>query len=140
MSEPLIEPPKEEDKGTTNIELIQLAKTLQIKYFRGVFMRDELPKMTINPNGESGIVNVNSADKNDSGLWLSYYKEDKQRIAYSTFGEPIIQELIDYLHKPILTSDHQTQSIEEVNCGERCILKLWLLSRGKKFEDIILDF
>ena len=31
-------------KGLTNFDLIELAKKLKIKNFRGVFMRDNLPK------------------------------------------------------------------------------------------------
>ncbi len=50
---------------SSNIELLQLANILNIPNFRGIFMRDTLPNK-IHQN-ESGIININSSDKNDSG-------------------------------------------------------------------------
>ena len=32
------------ERGLTNVELTEDARKLGIKYFRGVFMRDEVPK------------------------------------------------------------------------------------------------
>ena len=124
--------------GTTNVELQLLSEQLKISHFRGVFMRDQI--LSLSPQEhECGIINLNSADNNTSGHWLAWFKSPKEKIAYSSFGDPIPQELIDYLKPPILTSDIQIQNFGESICGELCILILYLLSNGKKFESIILE-
>ena len=124
--------------GTTNVELQLLSEQLKIPHFRGVFMRDQI--LALSPQEhECGIINLNSADNNTSGHWLTWFKSPQEKIAYSSFGDPNPQELIDYLKPHILTSDIQIQNFGESICGELCILILYLLSNGKKFESIILE-
>ena len=49
------------DKGLTNVDLLFYAKKLGIKHFRGVYMRDSLPKKP--RKIECGIINLNTSHK-----------------------------------------------------------------------------
>ena len=66
------------DKPLTNLELQNYAKELHIPNFRGVFMRDCLPKKPWDT--ECGIVNFNTSLEPGSH-WVAYYK-DNQRIYF----------------------------------------------------------
>ena len=82
------------DKALSNFELLDYAKQLNIPNFRGVFMRDELPKKPwVN---ECGIVNFNTSLEPGSH-WVAYYKDGKERIAFDSYGQVILRELSDYL-------------------------------------------
>ena len=67
----------------TNHELEQKVKELNIKYFRGVFMRYTLPNK-INDN-EVGIVNLDSV-KNKGTHWVCYYKNKDKCYYFDSFG------------------------------------------------------
>ena len=70
------------DKSLTNIELSACARKLGIPHFRGVFMRDTLPRQT--PHSvECGVLNLNTSSQSGMGMgmWSS--------------------QLADELHKPV---------------------------------------
>ena len=59
------------DTALTNFDLIRYINILKVPYFRGVFMKDELPKR-IKPL-ECGIMNFNTHDQ--FGFhWVCYVK------------------------------------------------------------------
>lgn len=73
---------KEEIKPLSNFDILKLVKDLKIKYFRGVFMKDELPKKF--NKIECGIINLENSDKERSH-WTAYYKNnDKKSILILT--------------------------------------------------------
>ena len=83
-----------QDKGLTNFDLIKYARALEIKHFRGVFMRDTLPR---SPNHkECGIVNFNKSDQTGSH-WVCYYKDGENRIYFDSFGQITPIEIQKYL-------------------------------------------
>ena len=62
-----------DDRGLTNIDLYRYARELNIDdYFRGVFMRDTLPRIA--HQKECGIVNFNTSEQNGSH-WVCYFKD-----------------------------------------------------------------
>ena len=61
------------DKPLTNLELQNYAKELYIPNFRGVFMRDCLPKKPW--DAECGIVNFNTSLESGTH-WVAYYKDE----------------------------------------------------------------
>ena len=82
------------DKALTNLELLEYAKQLNIPKFRGVFMRNTLPKK---PHEiECGIVNLNTSLEPGSH-WVAYYKNKKERIYFDSYGQVVLAELNDYL-------------------------------------------
>ena len=81
-------------KGLTNVELEVYARKLRIKNFRGVYMRDNLPK-TPYPQ-ECGIMNLNTSHQPGSH-WVCYYKDNGKRIYFDSFGQITPIEIQKYL-------------------------------------------
>ena len=126
---------------TTNIELIELAKELQIPNFH-CLMRDEILKIENIELPISIIMNLEDSPKSGSHLTLLFV-DNKEKIYFSSYGDIMPVEVKQFMKKidnrPILTSDLQLQKFEETRCGLYSILILYLLNNGEKFEDIILD-
>ena len=129
------------DKSLSNFELLDYVKQLNIPNFRGVFMRDELPKKPwIN---ECGIVNFNTSLEPGSH-WVAYYKNGTQRIAFDSYGQVILKEICDYLktnkEKNHAVIQRNTDVIQKFNtqiCGHLCLYVLKSLSMGKTFREIL---
>ena len=82
------------NKSLSNFDLTKYADDLDISNFRGVFMRDELPKF---PRlQECGIVNFNTSSEPGSH-WVAYYKNGRNRIYFDSYGQAVLQEISDYL-------------------------------------------
>ena len=131
------------DKPLSNYELLDYARQLNILNFRGVFMRDELPKKPW--AAESGIVNFNTSLQPGSH-WVAYYKNGKERIAFDSYGQVILKELRDYLktEKEKETDEaviqRNTDIVQKFNtqiCGHLCLYVLKSLSIGKTFRQIL---
>jgi hypothetical protein len=112
------------------------ATAADIPYFRGVFMRDNLPNK-IN-NKECGIVNLDSTDGNGTH-WVAYYKHDNNRIYFDSFGLDAPIELQTYLGKPYIYQTFQLQKAEDSICGHLCLFVLGELCRNNSFKNIILQ-
>ena len=82
------------EKALSNFELVKYVKILKIPNFRGVFMRDNLPK--IPETVENGIVNFNTMDQPGSH-WVAYFKQGTKRIYFDSFGQVTLQEIQNYL-------------------------------------------
>ena len=131
------------DKALTNFDLIDYVKKLKIPYFRGVFMRDNLPKKI--RKKECGIMNFNTSLQNGSH-WVAYYKNDKYRVYFDSFGCICPIELQQYLKSPsefennikcIHRNTEQVQKPNTVICGHLCLYVLKALSQGQDFQTVI---
>ena len=133
------------DKSLSNFDLIKYADDLNISNFRGVFMRDELPK--IPRQYECGIVNFNTSSESGTH-WVAYYKNGKNRIYFDSYGQVVLQEINDYLKtksekkndKAVIARN--TDIVQKPNtqiCGHLCLYVLKSLSIGQSYRDI-LDF
>ena len=132
---------------TTNFFLLELAKRLKIKNFRGVFMRDELSNMTPHKQ-ESGILNFDPSDKGGSH-WVAYYicdKREKRLYYFDSYGTAVPIELRVYLNTDtsegkIFRSDFMIQGLSSDICGELCMAFIYLMDKtDKSYEDIINSF
>ena len=131
------------DKPLTNRELVEYAHQLDIPNFRGVFMRDSLPKK---PHMiECGIVNFNTSLEPGSH-WVAYYKNKKERIYFDSYGQVILAELNDYLKTRKEKENDEaviyrnTDIVQRFNtqiCGHLCLYVLKSLSLGKTFREIL---
>ena len=84
-----------DDKGLTNFDLREYARELGIDHFRGVCMRDTLPKIA--HHQECGIVNFNISHQSGSH-WVCYFKDGMKRITYfDSFGQTTPVEIQKYL-------------------------------------------
>ena len=137
--------------GTINIELIDLAKDLSIPNFHCI-CKDELNAWIIDPKNQCPtdntpiniIVNLNDSDNNVNGHWCLCFINDDQKVYYSSFGDPISNQVKDFMIKvndrKILSSNFQIQDFNTDTFRLYCILILFLLNNKIKFEDIIIGF
>ena len=134
-----------DDRGLTNMDLYRYARELNIDYFRGVFMRDTLPR--IPHQKECGIVNFNTSEQTGSH-WVSYFKDGmNQRIYFDSFGQVILEEIQKYLKtkKEYQTGkaviQRNTDIVQRINthvCGHLCLFVLTALTRGHlTFQDVL---
>ena len=96
------------NKPLSNIELLEAARKLKIPNFRGVSLRDTLPKKP--KKKECGILNLDDT----AGLgthWVAWYKNGTEKKYFDSYGLQPPNELVDYLtpkapatpvHSPIL--------------------------------------
>src|SRR5271156_4489632 len=79
----------------SNFDIIRIVKQLKIPNFRGVFMRDSLPKKprTI----ECGIVNLEPESEKGSH-WCCYYK-NRETYYFDSYGLDSTNEMLKYLKK-----------------------------------------
>ena len=123
------------EHGLTNFDLISYIEQLKVPYFRGVFMRDELPKNS-NPI-ECGIMNLNKSEQIGSH-WVCFVRNKKDRIYFDSFGQITPLELQKYLktkqefknNTPVIKRN--TDIIQKINtnvCGHLCLLVLTSLMR-----------
>lgn len=115
-------------KPLTNIDLIKYVKLLKIPYFRGVFMRDNLPKK-IGKN-ESAIINLD--DQNGPGThWICFYKRQSFIYCFDPFGNlrPCV-EFIRYFNSngvcKIIFNYDSYQTYNSIICGHLCLKFLYL--------------
>lgn len=64
------------DKAMTNMDLLNCACELNIPHFRGVYMRDNLPKKLFKT--ECRLMNLNTQSQVGSH-WVAYVKNDSRR-------------------------------------------------------------
>ena len=128
------------NKALSNLDILHYKEALKIPYFRGVFMRDELPK---NPHEiECGIVNFNTSFECGSH-WVAYYK-NIDKIYFDSFGQVILDEVKNYLktaeEKDKLVLQRNTDIVQDFNtkiCGHLCLFVLKGLCSGWSFQEIL---
>ena len=120
-------------KPLTNYQITKLAKELNIKNFRGVFMRDTLPDK-IN-KVECGIVNLDIS-QNKGTHWVCYYKNNERCYYFDSFGLDPPLELQKYLNSQIELSTFQIQEFNTHHCGYYCLLVIKLL-QTHDFKEVI---
>ena len=122
------------NKSLSNFDLMEAVKKLKIRHFRGVFMRNELPRKP--RKLECGILNLDSAPGRGTH-WVAWYKNNEDKIYFDSFGVQPPEELIRYLSSPIFYNTERIQPSGQVVCGHLCLFVLSRLSRGDNMQDII---
>ena len=133
------------DKGLTNFDIVYYTDILKIPNFRGVFMRDELPR-TIKPI-ECGIMNFNTHDQSGSH-WVCYAKRGRNRTYFDSFGQITPLEMQKYLktkvefqnNTPVI--ERNTDIVQRPNtsiCGHLCLFVLTSLMREHLTYQEVLD-
>lgn len=108
----------------TDEDILKCVKKLKLPYFRGVFMRDELPKRP--KTKECAIVNLD-VTANSGTHWVSYFKNNKSVYYFDSFGnlKPPI-ELVKYLKNCRIYYNHDRfQNFDTYNCGHLCLTFLY---------------
>ena len=120
------------NKVLTNYDLYEYAARLKIPHFRGVFMRDTLPKTP--HNIECAIVNLNTSAEKGSH-WVCFYKTGTKRIYFDSFGQITPLEIQNYLknksERDIGVIQRNTNIVQSINtsiCGHLCLFVLKALT------------
>ena len=127
----------------SNIDLLYYGSELALKNFRGVFMRNTLPK---NPRkNECGIVNLNT-DRQNGTHWVAWFKKAENRFYFDSFAQDIPEEVEIYLKSAkeyadndavVLCNSVIVQHLNTSECGRLCLFVLKCMSENKKFDDIL---
>ena len=130
-----------ENKALSNHELIEYIKQLKIKHFRGVFMRDDLPKKK--RTKECGIVNL--ADSLSDGThWVCYFNNlpsaaaQEQNYYFDSYGLPPPLEIVEYLGDNLEYNIYQIQKSGQI-CGHLCLYFLNRITKDMEFNEIIFS-
>ena len=125
------------NKLLSNLEIIDAAKRLSVNGFRGVFLRDTLPKKA--KLNACGILNLDSIS--DDGIhWVMWFKKGKDKFYFDSYGSYGMQspsELIAYLKSPIFYNSERVQQNGEVFCGHLCLFTLKQLPLGNNLQAVI---
>jgi hypothetical protein len=90
----------------TNFQLIEAAKKLEIENFRGVFLRDKLPK---NPRiNECEILNIDDSTGQDPH-WVCWLKNGTNTLCFDSYGLQPPEELIKYLGSSVYYNTERIQ-------------------------------
>ena len=84
--------------GTTNIELIEIAKDLSIPNFHCI-CKDEINQCPTENIPINIIVNLNDSDNNVNGHWCLCFINDDQKVYYLSFGDPIPNQVKEFMMK-----------------------------------------
>ena len=129
------------DKPLTNFELLDYAKQLKISKFRGVYMRDTLPKRPAVI--ESAIINLSTNDQKGTH-WTCFYKNHDRRIYFDSYGQITPIEVQNYLKKKneggvgvILRNTDIVQQPNTDICGHLCLFVLKALNEDWSFQKIL---
>ena len=111
-------------------------KQLKIKYSRGIFSRDRLPKQI---RKECGIINLDTFE-GPGTHWVCYRNLDSFVEYFDPFGLIMPNEALKYFQtsgKPVEYSMDEIQNRNTVLCGYWCLYYLLERQNGKSILDII---
>ena len=122
------------NKPLSNVELLEAARKLRIQNFRGVNLRDTLPKRA--KRKECGILNLDDTTGSGTHWWVAWYNGAEKKY-FDSYGIQPPNELVEYLHSPILYNTEQIQPKDQVFCGHLCLYVLKQLGEGQNLQDVI---
>lgn len=117
MQKKLINVPR--NRALTNYDILKITKKLGLTDFRGVFMRDALPKKPrVN---ESMIINLASQDSIGSH-WVCYRKKGNIIVYFDSYGDlQPPKEVIRYLKGAKIFYNYRRFQYLPVECGYQAI-------------------
>ena len=99
--------------------------------FRGVFLRDTLPKKV--KLNDCGILDLDSSS-GDVPYWVIWFKKGKDKFYFDSYGVQPPSELIVNLKSPIFYNSERVEPNSEVFCGHLCLFALKQLSLGNNLQ------
>lgn len=116
------------NRPLTNNDIIKYVEKFKINHFRGVFARDDLPK--IPHDIESGILNLDTT-LGEGTHWVAYYKNRNKIYYFDSFGDlPPPIELQNYFKGKTIKYNYQNyQKYNTFICGHLCLEFLKCMSR-----------
>ena len=123
-------------KPLSNFDLVDWVKKLDLKHFRGIFSRDNLPQKI---KKECGIINLDDM-KGPGTHWVCYRNLDSVVEYFDPFGLVMPNEALKYFRssgKHIVYSLDEIQNRNTVLCGYWCLYYLFERQNGKSILDVI---
>jgi hypothetical protein len=116
------------NKPLSQYDLIKYVRKLKIPNFKGVYMRDTLPKNSIiNKENECGIMNLDSV-KGSGTHWTCWVKNNNLCYYFDSFGVHPPLEFENYIKCDLIYSTYQIQKFDDVICGHLCLIILYGLT------------
>jgi hypothetical protein len=106
----------------SNFDLMDAAKNLAIKNFRGVFMKDQLPHQ---PNKtETGIINLDNST-GPGTHWVAYAIDPRGIVYFDSYGLAPPKEFMRYIKKFPMKTWYSTLPTQQINdppiCGSEVL-------------------
>ena len=121
-------------KPLSNFNIVEKCKSLNIKNFKGVFMRDELKGRV--SNNESLILNIDDST-GDGTHWTCLYSKNGNCLYFDSYGFEPPKEVVKYCKgKNRYYDSFKIQAPNEIICGHYCIYILYQLN-NRLFFDVI---
>ena len=117
----------------SNFDIEKWVKQLKIKNFRGVFSRNNLPKVSF--FNECGIINLDSFT-GPGTHWVCYVKNNTGNQYFDSFGLQSPKEVINYL-PGLKFNNIQYQSKDSFLCGYYCLFFIKMLQDNVSMYDIL---
>ena len=124
------------NKPLSNFEIENAVKTIGLKNFRGVFLRDTLPKKP--KRSEWATMNLDDTS-GDGTHWVAWFKHGDKKWYFDSFGLPPPTELNNYLGDVFYPTEH-IQPRQAVICGHLFLFVLKEMQKGKGLQEIINTF
>lgn len=116
------------NKPLSQYDLMKYVNELKIPNFKGIYMRDTLPKIYNKNKKECGILNLDSI-KGSGTHWTCWIKNhDNLCYYFDSFGVEPPLEFENYMKRDIIFSTYQIQKFNDVICGHLCLAVLYLLT------------
>ena len=111
------------NEALSSHQLYAFIKDLKIKNFRGIFMRNGLPKRSLKT--ECGILNLD-VEKGSGTHWTCWYKLDSTHCYYfDSYGLTSPSWFDDYIKMDIQVSPYNIQRDHPNICGHLCLIFLY---------------
>lgn len=115
-------------KALSQYDLMRYVNELKIPNFKGIYMRDALPKKSNKNKKECGILNLDSI-KGSGTHWTCWFKKCNNLCYYfDSFGVVPPKEFENYVQCDIVYSTYQIQKFNDVICGHLCLTVLYALT------------
>jgi len=116
---------------TSNVELTNIIKKLNIKNFNGVYPKDQLKKPL-----DTGFYIINLQDSGGDGThWTALYKiDDNVSIYYDSFGFLAPEDIEALINKDYIYNKQQIQDIDSSSCGFYCIAFIKFMYKKKNIK------
>jgi len=125
------------NKPVSNFEIEDAVKKLKIRNFRGVFLRDTLPKRA--RDNENGIMNLENTCGSGTH-WVAWFNGGNDKFYSDSCVFPPPTELTKYLNRYVFYPTEQIQPRQEVFCGHLCLFVLKEMHKGKGLQEMINSF
>jgi hypothetical protein len=112
-------------QALSQYDLMELVQRYRIASFRGIFMRDDLPKQSWRT--ECGILNLDVLEGRGTH-WTCWYQKGGVCFYFDSFGLAPPQEFYQYIRCDCYHSTYQVQTLGDVICGHLSVLMLYLLT------------